>query len=100
MRRISIWFACFRFIAYPALLVTLILAGSLLKSEDPDFLIVVIWIKLVTTGLLLLFVHLFHSAEFFFFNNLGFSNRAIYARMIMIDFLISSGLFHVIMIFL
>ncbi len=97
MRRILIWIACFRFIAYPSLLVTLILAGSLFKSEDSNFLIVVIWIKLVTTGLLLLFVYLFHSAEFFFFNNLGYSNREIYARMVMIDFLISSGLFYFIL---
>jgi predicted signal transduction protein with EAL and GGDEF domain len=97
MRRISIWFACFRFIAYPALLVTLILAGFLFKSADPNFLTVAIWIKLVTTGLLLLFVHLFHSAEFFFFNNLGYSDRAIYARMIMIDFLISASLFYFIL---
>ncbi len=94
MRRISIWFACFRFIAYPALLVTVILAGSLFTSGDPNFLIVVMWIKWVTTGLLLLFVHLFHSAEFFFFNNLGYSSRAIYASMIVIDFLISACLFY------
>ncbi len=94
MRRILIWIACFRFIAYPAFLVTLILSGFLLKSEDPDFLTVVMWIKLATTVLLLLFVHLFHATEFFFFNNLGYSNRAIYGRMIIIDFLISSCLFY------
>jgi hypothetical protein len=100
MRRISIWFACFRFIAHPALLVTLILAGSLFRSEDPDFFIVVMWIKIVTTGLLLLFVHLFHSPEFFFFNNLGYSNLAIYASMVAIDFLISTSLYYFIMQFL
>ncbi len=89
--------ACFRFIAYPAFLVTLILSGFLLKSQNPDFLAVVMWIKLATTVFLLLFVHLFHSTEFFFFNNLGYSNRAIYARMIIIDFLISSLLFYFIL---
>jgi len=78
--------AIFRFIAFPSLLITSISSVILWQSGNPLFLIQAIWTKLITASLILLFIYLFESKHFIFFNNLGISNRAIYLRMIAIDF--------------
>jgi len=78
--------AIFNFIAFPSLLITAISSFILWQSDDPLFLIQTIWTKLITTTLILLFIYLFKSKHFIFFNNLGMSNRAIYLRMIALDF--------------
>lgn len=84
---------CYRFIAIPALCITLISSIILWSSGTALALLMAIWTKGITTGLLLLYVYFFRSHQFFFFNNLGLSNRSIYLRTIILDFLLAIALF-------
>lgn len=93
MRIILVSLFCFRFIALPSLLITLITSWILFQAESPLFLVYAIWTKLVTTALLLLLVILFRSSQFYFFNNLGFSNFSILARVSIIDLTIAVSFF-------
>src|SRR5579859_7497059 len=93
MRRIMVTLMCFRFIAVPSVTVTLAISFSLLSSGTPLFLVPAFWIKVITTPLLLLFVRLLHSSQFFFFNNIGCSTSAIYGNMVLVDVLMAIASF-------
>jgi hypothetical protein len=84
---------CFRFIAVPSTLITLFVSWILFQSESPLFLVYAIWTKLITTALLVLFVILFRSAQFYFFNNMGYRNFSILIRMSLIDLMIATLFF-------
>jgi hypothetical protein len=89
MRRISITLACFRFIALPSIIITGVASLFVWHSGTPLFLVYASWTKIITTSLLVLFVHVFLSSQFYFFNNLGYSNTAVYKNMMAIDLFIS-----------
>src|SRR5437879_1222014 len=90
MRRIAIMLTCFKFIAVPSVVITIATSFFLLSSGTPFFLIPVFWTKIITTGLLLLFVHFFRDSQFYFFNNIGCSTYTIYANMIAVDFIMAT----------
>jgi len=98
MRSVLIVLSCYRFIAVPSVLITIIVSMILLKSGTSLALVMVIWTKVITTGLLLLFVHHFRSSQFFFFNNLGHSNNSIYWNMIIVDVFIALVSFSLVML--
>lgn len=100
VRRIKIILACFNFIAVPSLVATMVTAFFLWTSGTTLFLLPVCWTKLITTGLLLLFVRLFRNSRFYFFNNLGCSTYAIYGNMVLVDFLIALASFSWVLFFL
>jgi hypothetical protein len=89
MRRVSIALACFRFIALPSIVITGITSLFIWDSGTPLFLIYAFWGKIITTSLMVLFIHIFLSSQFYFFNNLGYSNVAIYKNMVVIDLFIA-----------
>jgi len=89
---------CYRFIVIPSLFTTITSSIILLQSGTSLAFLMAIWTKGVTAGLLLLYVHFFRSSQFFFFNNLGFSNRSIYVSMITIDFLLAIVSFSLVLI--
>lgn len=93
MRRIQIVLTCYRYIAIPALLITVILAYQLWRSHSWYYLIVALWAKIITTGLLLLYIFIFRSKQFYFFNNLGFSNPSVYGAIAFVDSFITVILF-------
>jgi hypothetical protein len=82
---VSIALACFRFIALPSIIITGIASIFIWDSGTPLFLVYAFWSKIITTSLLVLFVHVFLSSQFYFFNNLGYSSFAIYKNMVAID---------------
>ena len=91
---------CYRFIAIPSLFITIISSSILLLSGTSLAFLMAIWTKGITTGLLLLYVHFFRSSQFFFFNNLGCSNRSIYVNIITMDLLLAIVSFLLVMILL
>jgi hypothetical protein len=95
MRRISIALACFRFMALPSIIITGIASFFIWDSGTPLFLIYACWGKIITTSLMVLFVHIFLSSQFYFFNNLGYSNVAVYKNMAAIDLFIALTSFSV-----
>lgn len=84
---------CFQFIAVPSTLITLFTSYFLFQSESSLFLVYAIWIKIITTSILLLFVILFRASQFYFFNNLGYSNFSILSRMSIMDLLMAALFF-------
>jgi hypothetical protein len=98
MHFILIILSCYRFIAIPSLIITIMISIVLLLSGTSLSLVMAIWTKLITTGLLLLYVKLFRSSQFFFFNNLGESTFSIYLNMVMVDFLIALASFSLLLI--
>lgn len=92
-----IMFSCYRLIFLPSVVITLITSGFLYQSSTPLYLVQAFWTKLVTTGLLLLFIKLFRSNHFYFFNNLGQTNGLIYLNLIIPDILISVALFSLVL---
>ncbi len=97
MQRMLIMFACYRLVALPSIIITLITSGLLGQSGTPFYLVQAIWTKVITTALLLAFVHFFRSNHFFFFNNLGQSRRAIYWNLIIPDVLICAASFSLVL---
>ncbi len=89
MQKIRIILTCYRYIAIPGLVITLVLSYQLWLSQSWYFLPFAISAKIITTGLLLLFIFIFSSKQFYFFNNLGFSNASIYGAMVLIDLIIT-----------
>ena len=77
---------CYQLIAVPSLITTLSCSMFLWNSL---FIIYVAWIKLITSCLMILFLHLFRKSEFYFFNNLGLSNFTIYKEILAIDIIIA-----------
>src|SRR5688572_26066022 len=90
MRLIILMLSCYRFISIPSLFITLVSAAVLFQLGDPLFLVIAIWTKVITTGLLMVFLYFFRSTQFFFYNNLGLSNRSIYAILVIIDFMVAA----------
>jgi hypothetical protein len=89
MRRVSIALACFRFMALPSIIITGITSLFIWDSGTPLFFVYACWGKIITTTLLVLFAHIFLSSQFYFFNNLGYSNSAVYKNMVAIDLFIA-----------
>jgi hypothetical protein len=81
--------ACFRYIAVPSVIITFIGSVFLWQSGTALFLIPACWAKLITTGLLLLFVRFFQSSYLYFFYNLGYSSIEVYKNMTIVDLLIA-----------
>jgi hypothetical protein len=80
----------YRGIALPANIVTTI-AGIYCWNSDSNFEIrMLAWMKLTTTAVLLLYIHLFGQHILFFFMNVGMSPRRFYASMLAIDMTIFS----------
>jgi len=90
MRLIVLMLSCYRFIAIPSVFITLVSTVILFRLGDPLFLVVAIWTKMITTGLLMVFLYFFRSTQFFFYNNLGLSNQSIYATLVIIDFMVAA----------
>jgi hypothetical protein len=88
MQKIKHTFYCFRLIALPALLISLVLAAMLYQSQEAFRIVPLIYTKIAVTLLLLIYVHYFKSAEFYFFHNLGLSRLRIFAYIIFIDLLL------------
>jgi hypothetical protein len=95
MRKVVIMLSCFRFIAVPSVVITIIASIFLWQSGTALFLVYAFWLKVITTSLLLLFARFFLSSQFYFFNNLGYSNAAIYKNMITMDLLIAVTAFSI-----
>lgn len=93
-------FACYRFIAVPSLLVTGVTTLVLSQAVSLPFLVYTIWTKVVTTLLLVGYVHFFRSGEFYFFNNLGISRSLIYRNMIVLDGVLAGLAFSFVFTFL
>jgi hypothetical protein len=85
VRTLAIIITCFKFIAIPSILITLISAVIFWSSESRLFIIPIFWTKIITTALLVTYVYAFRSEQFYFFNNLGCSNLAVYRNMILVD---------------
>ncbi len=85
MRTLAIIITCFKFIAIPSILITLISAVIFWSFESRLFIIPIFWTKIITTALLVTYVYAFRSEQFYFFNNLGCSNLAVYRNMILVD---------------
>ena len=89
MRKIQIAVTCYRYIATPSIIITFIISWQLWISHSMGFLVFAIWSKAITAGLLMLYVYIFRSGQFYFFNNLGFSNAYIFSAMALVDLLIA-----------
>jgi hypothetical protein len=100
MRLILALVTSYRFIAIPSVSITLVTALIFYQSQAPVFLVVAIWTKVITTVLLLLFVHFFRSSQFYFFYNLGCSTRSIYSGMALIDLMIAAVSFSSVLVLL
>jgi hypothetical protein len=96
MHRFRIAWVCFRYVRVPTTSVTLFTAYLLWLSGNPLFVVNLIWTKVITTGLLLLFVHFFLSGDFYFFNNLGFDKIRIYTSMVVPDFIIATAVYSIV----
>lgn len=97
MRQLRVSLLCFRYVAIPTLLVTLITGVLLWQSGNPLFVVNLAWTKVFTTGLFVLFVYFFKSHEFYFFHNLGFSLPRILLSMVLPDFLLTILLYVIIL---
>jgi hypothetical protein len=95
MQSVRIALVCYRYIVVPATVITGIASFLLVQSGTSGFLAVVLWLKAITTGLLLVYVHLFRLGELYFFNNLGYSNLTIYLAMGAVEVAITSVCFAV-----
>ena len=64
------------------------LAGCLmiLKSHSPYATIFVFWLKIFSNAALLGYVHFFRSEQFNFFFNLGYSQKQLYFKTLVLDF--------------
>jgi len=100
MKAWYILFTIYRLVAIPGIMVSMVTTITFWHSHELSFLIWALWIKLVTTGLLLLFVKLFRSSRFHYFHNLGYSTNEIYLYLASGDFVIFLLLLFVASIFL
>jgi len=79
-------FTFYRNFIYPATAVTAF-SCYLIISEGSAFISVYMWwMKIITSAFLGLFFHLFQSQQLYFFNNLGYSARRLYALTAILDF--------------
>lgn len=72
--------------------ISLLSCYLLLYSGSPYFIIHIFWIKLISTSGLLAYMHIFRSAQFNFFYNLGYSPLQLYSMSTLVDFGICSQL--------
>lgn len=100
MRSWSIPLTIYRLVAIPGFLISVVTAIAFGHSHELSFLIWAMWTKVVTTGLLLLFVKLFRSSRFHYFHNLGYSTHEIYLYLVGVDFLLSGLLLFIAFLFL
>jgi hypothetical protein len=91
---------CFRYVALPSIAITLFTSYLLWQSGHAWFVVGLIWTKVITTGLLLAFVHFFRSRDFIFFHNIGFTTLSIYLAMVMPDFLLAALVYYSVILLL
>jgi hypothetical protein len=75
----------YRGIALPANIVTTIAGIYSWNSDSNPEIRMLVWMKLITTAVLLLYIHLFGQHVLFFFMNLGMPPRRFYASMLAVD---------------
>lgn len=91
MRKVRIFVEIYRMIAIPSL-ATMVFSSFLLSQSF--FIIYMFWVKMIVSGLLILFVHLFQSDKLYYFNNLGYSDKSIYIHLFAIDLSVSMFSFY------
>lgn len=82
--RIALTF--YRTVALPLISISLITAYQVMASQSTYFILGVLWVKLLTTGVIGAYLALFRSEQFVFFNNLGFSRTKLFAICFVLDF--------------
>lgn len=81
---------CYRYIAWPSLVITFFTGALLWQAGNAYFLINLFWTKLITTGLLVAYIWLYRRGDFFFFLNAGLSIRAFFVGMVLPDLLVAT----------
>ena len=80
-----ILFAFYRNILFPSLIVSWVSCYSLLAVDSRSVIVTLFEIKVATTTLLGLYVHIFRSEQVYFFLNLGYSRIQLYAKTLILD---------------
>jgi len=75
----------YRNIAVPASLVTVLSCFEIWRNESLLAVSVLSWVKIFTTALLILYIHLFREHTVFFFMNLGIGRFKFYVSMFALD---------------
>jgi hypothetical protein len=83
-------FYAYRVIALPANLVTIICSFVAWGNSSVTELSLLFWMKLITTLLLIAYIHLFQQNLVFFFMNIGFGRIRFYSVMLIADLLVFS----------
>lgn len=78
----------YRNIAVPANVITALIGYTTFTAGATEGLGWLFWIKVATSTILILYIHLFKSTIVFFFMNLGIGKRQLYASMFIIDIVI------------
>ena len=78
----------YRNIAIPGNVITLVLSYVALTADSLSGLSILFWIKVITTGVLVLYNYLFNTQITFFFMNIGIGKQRLYSSMFIIDILI------------
>jgi len=89
VKKVQLIILCYRYVVIPSLFITLILSYLFWDSHTMHFIFYALIGKVMTSGILMLYIFFFRSDQFYFFNNLGFSNSIIYLSMLVIDFAVA-----------
>jgi hypothetical protein len=88
----------YRNIAIPATIVTCLACFNLWLYPSPSVFLYLLWCKLITTALLMAYIHYFRPTVLLFFMNLGIGKTEFYSGIVGIDLLISVVCFAMILI--
>jgi hypothetical protein len=76
--------AFYRNFIWPATLTTLVSSYLLIGSSAKN-VVYMVWMKLITNFLYGTYFEFFHTQQFYFFNNLGYSKLRLYTSVVMLD---------------
>lgn len=88
----------YRNIWIPAGLVTITACVEAWRNDSITVIFIFGWVKVITTALLIVYIHLFRDHLVFFFMNLGIGRLKFYASMFTIDMTIYFALITLILI--
>lgn len=76
----------YRTVAFPLLLITVICAAQVWTSGSAYFVFRVFWMKVITTLIIGIYIAIFRSEQFIFFNNLGYTRTRVFVVGFVLDF--------------
>jgi len=82
------YFTFYRTLAFPLIGISLICAHQVWQSQSVYFIYRVLWVKVLTSIVIGVYIALFRSSQFIFYNNLGYSRTEVFLFSFGVDFML------------